>query len=237
VCRTITAIDRPCQCSSKAAISASKSGHEVDVGLIISLAQPLAPREALRVEVAAAASACPDIGREEVMKNRTWIVLVLTWVLIVLAPLPARAQNVFAASNWNTVHIQASVVKLLVPDGTYVINAKVSVHNLDSDPQPAVCRIIATPGGPTPPRPFALDRSEVKIDHRDGADQQSVALQGVVTFSGSPFAPSGGQIDLECTSPNGSASDGVITAIQTAGTFNIPPCTDSFRCNTYSFPP
>jgi hypothetical protein len=31
VCRRITAIVRPCQCSSKAAISVSKSGHRVDV--------------------------------------------------------------------------------------------------------------------------------------------------------------------------------------------------------------
>jgi hypothetical protein len=171
------------------------------------------------------------------MKNRTWIVLVLTWVLIVLAPLPARAQNVFAASNWNTVHIQASVVKLLVPDGTYVINAKVSVHNLDSDPQPAVCRIIVTPAGPAPHSHFDLDRTEVRLDHRDGGDQQYVALQGVVTLSGSPFVPSGGQIALVCTSPNGTASDGVITAIQTAGSFNVPHCTDPLLCNTYSFPP
>ena len=28
VCRSITAVVRPCQCSSKAAISASKSGHQ-----------------------------------------------------------------------------------------------------------------------------------------------------------------------------------------------------------------
>jgi hypothetical protein len=33
VCRSITAMVRPCQCSSKAAISASNSGHRVDVGL------------------------------------------------------------------------------------------------------------------------------------------------------------------------------------------------------------
>jgi hypothetical protein len=32
VCRSITAMVRPCQCSSKAAISASKSGHRMDVG-------------------------------------------------------------------------------------------------------------------------------------------------------------------------------------------------------------
>jgi len=75
-----------------------------------------------------------------------------------LGSTPARAQNVFAASNWNTVHIQASVVKLLVPDGTYVINAKVSVHNLDSDPQPAVCGSSPRPGA-HPSSSFALDRS------------------------------------------------------------------------------
>jgi hypothetical protein len=83
------------------------------------------------------------------MKNRT-IVLILAWVLVVLAPLPARAQNVFTASNWNSVRIPASLVTLLVPNGTYVVNAKASVHNLDSDPQPAVCRIIVTPGGACP---------------------------------------------------------------------------------------
>jgi hypothetical protein len=144
------------------------------------------------------------------MKNDTWIRLVLGWVLVVFAPLPARAQNVFAASNWNSVH---------------------------SDPQPAVCRIVVTPGGPAPHSHFDLDRTEVRLDHRDGGDQQSVALQGVVTLSGSPFVPSGGQIAIACTSPNGTASDGVITAIQTVGTFNVPPCTDLLLCSTYSLPP
>jgi hypothetical protein len=137
------------------------------------------------------------------MKNDTWIRLVLGWVLVVFAPLPARAQNVFAAANWTSVHIPASLVTLLVPNGTYVVNAKVSVHNLDSDPQPAVCRIVVTPGGPAPHSHFDLDRTEVRLDHRDGGDQQPVALQGVVTLSGSPFVPSGGQIALVCTSPNG----------------------------------
>jgi hypothetical protein len=174
------------------------------------------------------------------MKCGKRIVLIMGFALVVLAPPPARAQNVFAASNWNTVHIPATVVRLLLPNsGTYVVNAKVTVHNLDSDPQPAVCRIIATPGFPANPpnSSFAIDRAMVRIDHRDGGDQQSIALQGVVSFAFLPAGPGGGQVSLVCETPNGTASDMVITAIQNTGTFNTPPCTNPLFCNTYTLPP
>ena len=74
------------------------------------------------------------------MKNAKTIAAIIGSV-VVLAAHAARAQNVFAASNWNSHHLGATGVRLLLPPGTYVVNAKVSVHNLDSDPRPAVCRL------------------------------------------------------------------------------------------------
>jgi hypothetical protein len=150
---------------------------------------------------------------------------------------------VFAGSNWNSIHLASTIdktaVRLRLPPGTYVVNAKVSVHNLDSDPQPAVCKLIAQPIFPGPPgTTFVFDRTEVRMDHRDGGGRQSVALQGVVTFPLSSFAPSTGRVDLVCDSPNADDSDWVITAIQTTGTFNTPPCPpSSLFCNTYTMPP
>ena len=176
------------------------------------------------------------------MNNGRKTILALGIALMHFVPIPSRAQNVFAASNWNTLPLPSAphgseLLAILVPSGNYVVNGKVSVHNLDSDPQPAVCRIHVWIGFPDPRgAQFALDRTEVRLDHRDGGDQQSVALEGIVTI-GSPFAPIGGRISMACTTPNGTATDVVITAIQTTGTVNVPPCTNPLGCNPYTFPP
>jgi hypothetical protein len=161
----------------------------------------------------------------------------------VLAAHPVMAQNVFAGSNWNSFHLASTGngllgVRLLLPPGTYVINGKVSVHNLDSDPQPAVCRLmVESPFPGSPQGVFALDRTEVRMDHRDGGDTQSVTLQGVATFAGNPLKVVNSQVSLACVSPNANGSDWVIAAIQTTGTFNVPPCTSALSCSTYTFPP
>ena len=171
------------------------------------------------------------------MKNAKTIAAIVGSVVVLTAHV-ARAQNVFAASNWNSHHLGATGVRLLLPPGTYVVNAKVSVHNLDSDPQPAVCRLFAEPQFPgNPEGRFAFDRTAVRMDHRDGGDQQSVTLQGVVTFPPPPAPPFTGQVSVACVSPNANGSDWVITAIRTNGTFNTPPCTDPLLCNPYTFPP
>jgi hypothetical protein len=161
-----------------------------------------------------------------------------------LAAHPVMAQEVFAGSKWNSVRLGStgtgpSGVRLLLPSRVYLVNAKVSVHNLDSDPQPAVCRLMVESPFPGNPRGvFALDRAEVRIDHRDGGDMQVVTLLGVATLSGSTTPAGGkGQIALTCVSPNATASDWVITATKATGTVNVPPCTDALFCSQYTFPP
>jgi hypothetical protein len=156
-------------------------------------------------------------------------------LVAVLATHPVRAQNVFAGSNYNNVHLPfaglgAIGVALTLPAGTYVVNAKVSVHNLDSDSQPASCVLNSSVANP-------FDRTDVRMDHRDGGDRQSVALQGVLTIPSVGTVPGSGRVFVTCVSFNADASDWVITAVQVPGTFNVPPCTNPPICSPYTPPP
>jgi hypothetical protein len=164
------------------------------------------------------------------MKNRKLVAILVVWMLT-LAPVVARAQNAFVTSNYRpggmpllkqpgAIDLATSILEMGVPDGTYVINAKTSIINADDNAQSGNCKLWVMVGGLGPPlgKLFVIDQTEFRTDHRDGGNQQAIALQAVFKIV-SPVGPviNTSLIGVDCRAFNGVAVDSVLTAVPIGG--------------------
>jgi hypothetical protein len=178
----------------------------------------------------------PIIGRAV---TKTKLVTILIGSMLTLLPVVARAQTAFVTSNYRPggkdllsgpgpVNLGVSILEVSVPDGTYVINAKTSIINGDDDAQSGNCKLWVLVGGLGPPtgKLFVIDQTEFRTDHRDGGNQQAIALQAVFTILASPPGPviTTSLIGVECRAYNGVAVDSVLTAVRIGGPImTLPP--------------
>jgi len=111
----------------------------------------------------------------------------------------AGTGNIWIRHQGNAVALTdsaAQVMSLIVPAGTYAISAKASVANFDSAVQSAYCALSTG------------DISGVELAGGAEDNKQVISLLDAATFS------SDTAITLSCLTLNGSATDGVLTAIE-----------------------
>ena len=179
------------------------------------------------------------------MKNGKLVAILVVWMLT-LAPVVAWAQNAFVTSNYRpggmpllkqpgAIDLATSILEMGVPDGTYVINAKTSIVNADDNAQSGNCKLWVLVGGLGPPlgKLFVIDQTEFRTDHRDGGNQQAVALQAVFRI----LSPRGTRsvIGVDCRAFNGVAVDSVLTALPIGG--SIMTLLPGPAGNQYEVPP
>lgn len=114
-------------------------------------------------------------------------------------PGTAGAGNMWIRHQGNAVPLTdrvAQVMSLIVPAGTYAISAKASVANFDSAVQSAYCALSTG------------DISGVELAGGAEDNEQVISLRDAATFT------SDTAITLSCLTLNGSATDGVLTAIE-----------------------
>ena len=114
-------------------------------------------------------------------------------------PGTAGAGNIWIRHQGNAVALTdsvAQVMSLIVPVGTYAISAKASVANFDSAVQSAYCALSTG------------DISGVELAGGAEDNKQVISLLDAATFT------SDTAITLSCLTLNGSATDGVLTAIE-----------------------
>ena len=107
--------------------------------------------------------------------------------------------NVWIRHQGNAVALTdsvAQVMSLMVPAGTYAISSKASVANFDSAVQSAYCALSTG------------DISGVELAGGAEDNEHVISLLDVATFT------SDTAITLSCLTLNGSATDGVLTAIE-----------------------
>ena len=114
-------------------------------------------------------------------------------------PGTAGTGNVWIRHQGNAVALTdsvAQVMSLIVPAGSYAVSAKASLANLDSAAQSAYCALSTG------------DISGVELAGVAEDNEQVISLLDTATFA------SDTAITLSCLTLNGSAADGVLTAIE-----------------------
>ena len=183
------------------------------------------------------------------MKNGKLVAILVVWMLT-LAPVVAWAQNAFVTSNYTpggmpllkqpgAIDLATSILEMGVPDGTYVINAKTSIVNADDNAQSGNCKLWVLVGGVGPPplgKLFVIDQTEFRTAHRDGGNQQAIALQAVFKIV-SPVGPvvNTSLIGVDCRAFNAVAVDSVLTAVPIGG--SIMTLLPGPAGNQYEVPP
>jgi hypothetical protein len=164
---------------------------------------------------------------------KTKLVTILIGLMLTLLPVVARAQSAFVTSNYRPggehlsnqpgpINFGASILQMGVPNGTYVINAKTSIINADDNAQSGNCKLWVLVGGIGPPtsKLFVIDQTEFRTDHRDGGNQQVIALQAVFRI----LSRSTSLIGVDCRAFNGVAVDSVLAAVTFVGSIvTLPP--------------
>jgi hypothetical protein len=173
------------------------------------------------------------------MKNGK-LVTVAVGLMLVSAPVVARAQNAFVTSNYRpggqslvsgpgSINFAESILEMRVPDGTYVINAKTSILNGDDNAQTGNCKLWVLVGGLGPPtsKLIVIDQTEFRTERRDGGNQHAIALQAAFKIV-SPRGPvkNSSLIGVDCRAFSGAAVDSVLTAVPIGGSImTLPPAT------------
>ncbi len=172
------------------------------------------------------------------MKNKKLGSVVAGFVIAGLAlalfvPGAARAQNAYVTSNYRPggqalphgsgpVNLAQSILKLPVPDGVYVINAKTSIVNAAAAAQSGNCKLWALIGGfaadgsvPPTSNLVVIDQTEFKIGAAAAGNQQAVALQAASKIVGTQLGSikNNNVIGVECRAFSGTAVDSVLTAV------------------------
>jgi hypothetical protein len=180
-----------------------------------------------------------------VMENKKLVTVLVVWMLA-LAPVAARAQNVFITSNYpgegllngpGPINFAESSLRMTVPDGTYVINAKTSIINGDDSAQTGNCKLWVLVGGLGPDgkglptsKLFVIDQTEFRIEPQNGGNQQAIAFQAAFNIvTTSALKPGSSLIGVDCRAFR--AFDSVLIAVAIGGSIiTLPP-------STYEAPP
>jgi hypothetical protein len=170
------------------------------------------------------------------VKNGKLVTISVAWMLA-LAPVVARAQNVFITSNYSPggetladqpgpINFNSSILQMSVPNGTYVINAKTSIINADDNPQTGNCKLWVLVGGLGPrgeglpeAKLSVIDQTEFRIGPQNGGNQHAIALQAAFKVSTTAIKVHSNTslIGVDCRAFHGSAVDSVLTAVATNG--------------------
>lgn len=159
------------------------------------------------------------------MKNGKLVTIIVAWILA-LAPVVARAQNVFITSNYSPggetlddqpgpINFNLSILQMSIPNGTYVINAKTSIINADDNAQTGNCKLWVLVGqlGSPASRLSVIDQTEFRIGPQNGGNQHAIALQGAFNV----FTRGPSSMGVDCRAFHGSAVNSVLTAIDIGG--------------------
>ncbi len=178
------------------------------------------------------------------MKDRKLAPIFVGLLLAFVAPAAVQAQNAFATSNYRPggesllygpgpINFAQSILKMSVPDGVYVINAKTSIINAAAAAESGNCKLWVLVGGfgsngavLSTSKLYVIDQTEFKIDSKSGGNQQAIALQAAFDIVGSPLAPikNNNVMGVDCRTFSGTAVDSVLTAVQLLGVIEtLPP--------------